>query len=117
VCIKSSNLTFCILSDWETEEDTEEEEEEDGDDDDEEEDDESSDDSGEETEDYEYEEEEEGGEGETCPICLDRLRDQDVGTPESCDHTFCLECIQEWSKVASRLVDPFTTKSSTDVNS
>ena len=34
-----------------------------------------------------------------CPICLARMRDQDVGTPESCDHNFCLECIQEWAKV------------------
>ncbi|KAK3597616.1 hypothetical protein CHS0354_030166 [Potamilus streckersoni] len=35
---------------------------------------------------------------ETCPICLNRLRDQDIGMPETCDHTFCLECIQEWAK-------------------
>ncbi|GFO08457.1 PHD and RING finger domain-containing protein 1, partial [Plakobranchus ocellatus] len=33
-----------------------------------------------------------------CPICLNRLRQQDVGMPETCDHLFCLECIQEWSK-------------------
>ncbi|XP_062594501.1 PHD and RING finger domain-containing protein 1-like isoform X2 [Saccostrea cucullata] len=90
--------------DWETDEDTEDdddnEDDDDGDDHDDEEDDESTEeDSGEETEDYEFEEEEEEEEGgETCPICLDRLRDQDLGTPESCDHTFCLECIQEWSK-------------------
>ncbi|XP_059145558.1 PHD and RING finger domain-containing protein 1-like isoform X1 [Physella acuta] len=36
-----------------------------------------------------------------CPICLNRLRNQDFGTPESCDHCFCLECIQEWSKVTN----------------
>lgn len=36
---------------------------------------------------------------ETCRICLNKFRDQDVGSPEACDHTFCLECIQEWSKV------------------
>ena len=35
-----------------------------------------------------------------CPICLNRLKQQDVGMPESCDHLFCLECIQEWSKVS-----------------
>ncbi|KAL4224737.1 PHD and RING finger domain-containing protein 1 [Mactra antiquata] len=35
---------------------------------------------------------------ERCPICLNRFKDQDIGTPESCDHMFCLECIQEWSK-------------------
>ena len=39
------------------------------------------------------------GESEKCPICLAKIADQDVGTPESCDHDFCLECIQEWSKV------------------
>lgn len=33
-----------------------------------------------------------------CPICLDKLRAQDIGTPESCDHQFCLECIIEWSR-------------------
>lgn len=66
------------------------------DDDDDEEGDSSDEDSGEETEDYEFEED---GDTETCPICLDRLRDQDVGTPESCDHVFCLDCIQEWAKV------------------
>ncbi|XP_071955461.1 uncharacterized protein [Antedon mediterranea] len=35
---------------------------------------------------------------ERCYICLLTFRDQELGTPESCDHTFCLECIQEWSK-------------------
>ncbi|CAH1176324.1 unnamed protein product [Phaedon cochleariae] len=38
------------------------------------------------------------GQSEKCPICLARFRSQEIGTPESCDHTFCLECIQEWSK-------------------
>jgi PHD and RING finger domain-containing protein 1 len=37
--------------------------------------------------------------GENCPICLNKFRDQDIGTPESCDHCFCLECIQEWANV------------------
>jgi len=41
---------------------------------------------------------------ERCPICLARLRDQNVGTPESCDHSFCLECIQEWAKVQQSLL-------------
>ncbi|KAH9494768.1 PHD and RING finger domain-containing protein 1 [Bulinus truncatus] len=36
-----------------------------------------------------------------CPICLNRLRTQDMGTPESCDHVFCLECIQEWARVTN----------------
>lgn len=35
---------------------------------------------------------------ERCPICLRGLRKQEVGVPESCDHTFCKKCIIEWSK-------------------
>ncbi|XP_028155148.2 PHD and RING finger domain-containing protein 1 [Diabrotica virgifera virgifera] len=38
------------------------------------------------------------GQSEKCPICLVSFKLQEIGTPESCDHTFCLECIQEWSK-------------------
>ncbi|XP_072393559.1 uncharacterized protein [Diabrotica undecimpunctata] len=38
------------------------------------------------------------GQSEKCPICLVSFKAQEIGTPESCDHTFCLECIQEWSK-------------------
>lgn len=38
-------------------------------------------------------------EAESCPICLNTFRDQAVGTPESCAHYFCLDCILEWSKV------------------
>ncbi|XP_067931402.1 PHD and RING finger domain-containing protein 1-like [Watersipora subatra] len=33
-----------------------------------------------------------------CPICLLSLSESDVGTPECCDHDFCLRCILEWSK-------------------
>jgi len=40
--------------------------------------------------------------GLTCFVY--RFRDQDVGTPESCDHVFCLECLQEWSKVCIILI-------------
>ncbi|KAK3923081.1 PHD and RING finger domain-containing protein 1 [Frankliniella fusca] len=38
------------------------------------------------------------GTSETCPICLLRFRNQAVGTPESCDHVFCAECLEQWSK-------------------
>ncbi|KAJ8961793.1 hypothetical protein NQ318_021395 [Aromia moschata] len=38
------------------------------------------------------------GQSEKCPICLLSFKTQEIGTPESCDHVFCLECIQEWSK-------------------
>ncbi|XP_061855266.1 PHD and RING finger domain-containing protein 1 isoform X2 [Colius striatus] len=39
--------------------------------------------------------------GENCPICLNTFRGQVVGTPESCSHYFCLDCIVEWSKNAN----------------
>ncbi len=39
---------------------------------------------------------------EKCPVCLDNFFDKEVGTPESCDHVFCLECILEWSRVCTR---------------
>jgi len=35
---------------------------------------------------------------ERCPICLSRLNGQDIGSPEGCEHNFCLDCIVEWSK-------------------
>ncbi|XP_076971379.1 PHD and RING finger domain-containing protein 1 isoform X2 [Tamandua tetradactyla] len=40
-------------------------------------------------------------EAESCPICLNAFRGQAVGTPESCAHYFCLDCIAEWSKNAN----------------
>ncbi|XP_006877068.1 PREDICTED: PHD and RING finger domain-containing protein 1 [Chrysochloris asiatica] len=40
-------------------------------------------------------------EAENCPICLNAFRDQAVGTPETCAHYFCLDCIMEWSKNAN----------------
>ena len=88
--------TECI---W-TDEDSEEEEEED--DDDEDEDEEEEDDDEEEGDSQLGASQESDSDGEdlpTCPICLDKLRRQDIGSPESCDHQFCMECIVEWSKV------------------
>ncbi|EEZ99116.2 PHD and RING finger domain-containing protein 1 isoform X2 [Tribolium castaneum] len=38
------------------------------------------------------------GQSEKCPICLISFTNQEIGTPESCDHLFCVDCIQEWSK-------------------
>ncbi|KAL1506450.1 hypothetical protein ABEB36_005815 [Hypothenemus hampei] len=38
------------------------------------------------------------GQSEKCPICLASFRGQEIGVPENCDHKFCLDCIQEWSK-------------------
>lgn len=36
---------------------------------------------------------------EPCAICLGNLR-APIGSPENCDHLFCLDCILEWSKVS-----------------
>lgn len=38
------------------------------------------------------------GNSDKCSICLLRFTDQKVGTPQSCEHIFCLDCITEWSK-------------------
>lgn len=35
---------------------------------------------------------------EKCPICLLPFKRQELGTPASCEHCFCLECLLEWSK-------------------
>jgi len=39
------------------------------------------------------------GQSEKCPICLRNFTTQEVGTPEACDHSFCVDCLQEWSRV------------------
>lgn len=42
--------------------------------------------------------------GGSCPICLNGLAlGQDIGTPDGCEqtHHFCLDCIEEWSKVGT----------------
>lgn len=35
---------------------------------------------------------------EKCPICLHTFREQEIGRPNICDHSFCAPCIEEWSK-------------------
>jgi hypothetical protein len=35
---------------------------------------------------------------EKCPIYLDAFQTQEVGTPDVCDHTFCVSCLQKWRK-------------------
>lgn len=49
---------------------------------------------------------------EKCPICLHSFRDQEIGTPNVCDHNYCVPCIDEWSRnVQTCPIDrkPFTT--------
>ena len=38
---------------------------------------------------------------DVCAICLGSFVDQDTGKPNACDHTFCFDCILEWSKVTT----------------
>lgn len=38
------------------------------------------------------------GQSDKCPICLASFRHQEIATPETCNHQFCAECLQEWSK-------------------
>lgn len=38
------------------------------------------------------------GNSDKCSICLMRFTDQQVGTPQTCEHIFCLDCITEWSR-------------------
>lgn len=35
---------------------------------------------------------------EKCPICLHSFRDQEIGTPNVCEHNYCAPCIDEWSR-------------------
>jgi PHD and RING finger domain-containing protein 1 len=37
------------------------------------------------------------GDSEKCPICLITLAAQEVGKPDTCDHLFCIGCIEEWA--------------------
>lgn len=38
------------------------------------------------------------GNSDKCSICLMRFTHQEVGTPQNCEHIFCLDCITEWSR-------------------
>ncbi|XP_063218190.1 uncharacterized protein LOC134528471 [Bacillus rossius redtenbacheri] len=35
---------------------------------------------------------------ERCTICLSEFDTQQVGTPGSCNHSFCLKCLEKWAK-------------------
>lgn len=35
---------------------------------------------------------------EKCPICLHSFREQEIGTPNVCEHNYCAPCIDEWSR-------------------
>lgn len=35
---------------------------------------------------------------EKCPICLLTFRQQEIGSPSTCEHIFCANCIEAWSR-------------------
>ena len=37
---------------------------------------------------------------EQCAICLLYMQNQLLARPIECKHSFCLECIEEWSRVS-----------------
>jgi PHD and RING finger domain-containing protein 1 len=36
-----------------------------------------------------------------CPICLEKIITQEVGITDTCNHSFCVACLHEWSKHAN----------------
>ena len=44
---------------------------------------------------------------EQCPICLSLMKNQLLARPVECKHNFCLECIEEWSKVSKIILIMF----------
>ncbi len=44
---------------------------------------------------------------DVCAICLSCFGEQNTGTPNICQHQFCLDCIQEWAKVIAQFYFKF----------
>jgi hypothetical protein len=42
-----------------------------------------------------------GGQSEMCPTCLLSFTTQEIGTIDTCEHSFCVGCVLEWSKVSN----------------
>jgi hypothetical protein len=36
------------------------------------------------------------GDSLMCPVCLNNFTTQEVGTSDTCDHTFCVLCLKKW---------------------
>jgi PHD and RING finger domain-containing protein 1 len=51
---------------------------------------------------------------EKCPICLLSFHDQEIGSPDVCEHAFCVPCIEVWS--SSVKTCPIDRKSFTSIN-
>jgi PHD and RING finger domain-containing protein 1 len=52
---------------------------------------------------------------EKCPICLLSFdKNQEIGKPIVCNHSFCFPCINEWSKVVQTC--PIDRKEFTEIN-
>ncbi|TRY79945.1 hypothetical protein TCAL_06007 [Tigriopus californicus] len=41
------------------------------------------------------------GQTECCSICLLKLKGQEIGVPDACEHRYCAECLIEWSENVS----------------
>jgi PHD and RING finger domain-containing protein 1 len=41
------------------------------------------------------------GISETCPICLLTFAAEEVATPDTCNHSFCVFCLERWSANAN----------------
>jgi hypothetical protein len=39
------------------------------------------------------------GDSLMCPVCFNILTTQKIGTPDTCDHTFCVTCLEKWTKI------------------
>jgi hypothetical protein len=38
------------------------------------------------------------GESEKCPVCFVTFVEENVATPNTCDHIFCVGCLENWSE-------------------
>jgi hypothetical protein len=39
---------------------------------------------------------------EQCIICHEDMKDQKIGIPEHCEHSYCFNCLVGWAKVRKK---------------
>jgi PHD and RING finger domain-containing protein 1 len=44
-----------------------------------------------------------GEQSERCPICLCSFATEEIATPTTCSHSFCVGCLLQWSVVSNVL--------------
>lgn len=37
-----------------------------------------------------------------CTICIEKIKADKIATLDNCSHTFCMECIREWSAITNK---------------